>query len=120
MFRSLLTQIFIHIHTLNMSKKTKITIGILGFFVLCLLVGTFHIGHSSADELKRVAYEARQKQRRADCVTIASRFPACYSGDETACQKNRESNTYFTNEYGETPELACPQKDLPFGAGTGN
>ena len=100
-------------------KKHYLAIGIPMLLVLGLLWGT--VGHGSATEdaetLRQQALELRNKARREDCKRIATRITACYDGDDGACLRLHDSIAWFTNEYRESPELSCPQKDMLFGPG---
>ena len=103
-------------------KKNAHIIG-LSIFSIVALVFIFGLPHGSATEsaetLRQQALELRNKARREDCQKIATRITSCYGGDNGACLKLHESNAWFTNEYQESPELSCPQKELPFGGADG-
>lgn len=72
---------------------------------------------TSAEELHRQALEARMKARRGHCTTIGQKLAACYAGDSGVCKALPNSMTWFTGEYGETPEMSCFQEDTLFGVG---
>ena len=113
---------FISIHTNRFMKLgAKNIIGIVIFCLMFLAIVT-NFGKSNAEEdadsIRRQALELREKARRADCKKIAMRIVACYeSGD---CSKMHDSIAWFTNEYGESPELSCPSRHTTlFGEGGG-
>lgn len=85
---------------------------------LALWAGSTIQASPSADDILREAYELRTKARREHCKAIVQRMSDCYDdGDDAACTKKEEAFAWFQNEYGESHELACPKKDLPFGVG---
>lgn len=92
-----------------MFKWNKYTIG--ATFLACLLtllVGYSFVGpKASAEELLRKAQELRLKARRGHCDEIGKKVGQCYAGDMETCKTMQTSISWFTGEYGETPEVAC-------------
>ena len=64
------------------------------------------------EELRRQAQEAKRQAMVQDCETIGNRILKCYTGDKNECDNLHESNAWFTNEYGATPQLLCPTGDF--------
>jgi hypothetical protein len=68
---------------------------------------------ASADELLRKAREQKLKAMHESCEVIGEKLSSCYGGNREDCKSLQESNAWFTNEYGQYPELACTTDD-PF------
>lgn len=105
---------------MNTNLKRGLTAAVVLVPLVILLVAVTSARGSAeptAVDLNQQAKELRMKARRKDCETIATRITACYAGDRGACNKMTDSFAWFANEYGETPEVACPAEDSPFGAG---
>ena len=113
----------LHIHTHIMDRKYLIigSVSAFAFIIAVLLLSALlQSPEVSADELNRQAYELRMKAKRGHCTTIGTKLAACYAGDLSACEGKINSETWFTNEYRETPEVSCASPDRPFGQGDGN
>lgn len=74
-------------------------------------------GEQSPDEALREAREFRLKAMKGHCGIIGKKVAECYSGNKKTCDSLQDSMAWFTNEYSQTPELACTVEDpLGFGA----
>jgi len=88
------------------------------FVILSIIVLSVAFGFArseasvSPEELRRQADEAKLEAMIVDCETIGSRVLECYKGDKRECTKLHESNAWFSNEYGATPALLCPTREL--------
>jgi len=45
---------------------------------------------------------------RKACETIGTRIARCYTGSSDQCDQLKESNIWFANQFGASPELLCP------------
>lgn len=100
--------------------KKILTITGISVFVLFCAFSAFRTDATeepSPDTDLQRAMELRAKAMRGHCARIGTKISQCYSGDHSVCSKMQESVVWFTNEYGEAPEVACLAKDSPFGFG---
>lgn len=80
--------------------------------------GVVFANNDSPEEAMRQAREFRLKALKGHCRIIGEKVSKCYSGDKTACDALQNSISWFSGEYGQTPELACSIDD-PLGFGVG-
>ena len=84
-----------------------VSVALIGALIMDIDIST-----TSAEQLRLQAEEAKREAMQADCQTIGNRILKCYSGEKQECEKLHESNAWFTNEYGATPQLLCPTGDF--------
>ncbi len=97
------------IPTLTTKQKLIAPLGVVLALMLMFGLRT----NVSAEELQQRALEAKIKAMEASCETIGKKISSCYSGNRTLCSQVQESIAWFSNEYGQYPELAC-STDNPF------
>lgn len=81
------------------------------FFLAALSIIASHTGTAKAaqdsenalNESMRLYNEAIEQK----CVTIATRWLQCVSGDTEQCAKYKDSTAWFLNTFGQTHELKC-------------
>lgn len=94
---------------MNFNKKHMIGVTIcLTMMILGISTVTAVSAYNSPERVAYRAAAARQEAMQDGCERIAEKVTSCYTGEKTACSELQESNAWFLNEYGEYPELACP------------
>ena len=89
------------------------TIGGAIIVCLCLFLLISHYAPESAQAAAIRAAKARQEAMQAGCERISERVAACWTQDKKQCKELEESKAWFSNEFGEYPELACPNARDP-------
>ena len=77
------------------------------FLLVITLFGSSSSAQVDADSELEQAKLLLVKAMKTHCKTIGQRTLDCYSGNADECTNVMKSIEWFTNQYGDSPEVAC-------------